>query len=176
MKANLPQLLVYRAQPHLNIIAEGLIMATIVAFSITTSVAATAPVRHINQQPAEYTQEFSLIKAHKFKAVKAKPSKGSATVAPAKSGKKVSLPHGFALIRACESGGNYQAVNPAGYYGAYQFNTGTWNSTAQAAGRSDLVGVRPDKASPNDQDAMAKKLHSLRGWQPWGCAYKVGLL
>ena len=87
----------------------------------------------------------------------------------------IDIGQGFALIKQCESGGNYSAINPAGYYGAYQFGIGTWNSTASAIGRSDLVGVRPDQASPADQDAMAIALHSFRGWQPWGCASHVGL-
>src|SRR4051794_9293452 len=30
----------------------------------------------------------------------------------------------------CESGGDYGAVNPAGYYGAYQFDQGTWDAYA----------------------------------------------
>jgi len=61
------------------------------------------------------------------------------------------------------------AVNTGnGYYGAYQFLPSTWNSTAQAAGRSDLVGVLPSNASPADQDAMATQLHSTAGNQPWG--------
>lgn len=174
MKANLPQLLVYRAQSHLNIVAEGLVTTLLVALSVTSSVVAMAPTQHINQQPAEYAQELKVIKARKFKSL---PIKSTTSNAPVRNtSKKVSLPNGFALIKACESGGNYRAVNPAGYYGAYQFSTGTWDSTARSAGRNDLVGVRPDKASPNDQDAMAKQLHSLRGWQPWGCAYHVGLL
>src|SRR5690606_35440448 len=31
-------------------------------------------------------------------------------------------------IAACESGGDPAAVNPAGYYGKYQFDLGTWQS------------------------------------------------
>ena len=86
-----------------------------------------------------------------------------------------SLSAAFAAIRKCESSGNYRAINAAGYYGAYQFHPGTWNGTAQRAGRGDLVGVRPDRAAPADQDAMALALYQRSGWAPWGCARKVGL-
>lgn len=66
-----------------------------------------------------------------------------------------------------ESGGNYQAVG-AGYYGAYQFAQSTWDATARHAGRADLVGKRPDRVSPGDQDAMAWHLLGWQGRGPWG--------
>jgi hypothetical protein len=64
----------------------------------------------------------------------------------------------------------YTAVNPAGYYGAYQFAISTWDNTARYAGRPDLVGVRPDRAAPGDQDAMATALYRWQGSAPWGGA------
>jgi len=68
-----------------------------------------------------------------------------------------------------DSAGGYSAVSPDGlYYGAYQFLIGTWNNIAAMAGRSDLVGVRPDQASPADQDAMALFLYHMSGNAPWG--------
>lgn len=175
MKANLPHILAHRVHQHLDNIAQGLLAATLIGISLTTSIFATNPVRHVTQQPTEYAHTFEEFRADEFKPI-AKKSVRSTDNAESSATSSIGLPAGFAQIKQCESGSNYKAVNPAGYYGAYQFNPGTWNSTAQAAGRSDLVGVRPDMASAADQDAMAKKLHSLRGWQPWGCAYKVGLL
>jgi muramidase (phage lysozyme) len=73
----------------------------------------------------------------------------------------------LACVKQRESGGNYQAVG-AGYYGAYQFAPSTWDATARHAGRLDLVGVRPDRASPADQDAMALHLLQWQGRAPWG--------
>ena len=52
---------------------------------------------------------------------------------------------------ACESGGDYTAVNPAGYYGAYQFDQGTWDAYAP----SGYQGVNPAEAPPAVQDATA---------------------
>jgi uncharacterized protein YabE (DUF348 family) len=64
----------------------------------------------------------------------------------------------LAKLRSCEGG--YDSWNNAGpYYGAYQFNRGTWNSVAD-----------PNKygnASPAEQDEAARKLYERRGWQPW---------
>jgi hypothetical protein len=51
----------------------------------------------------------------------------------------------------CESGGDYTAVNPAGYYGAYQFDQSTWDAYAP----SDYAGVNPAEAPPAVQDAAA---------------------
>jgi hypothetical protein len=77
----------------------------------------------------------------------------------------------LACLRARESGGDYQAVSSTGlYFGAYQFMIPTWDSTASHAGRADLVGVRPDRASPADQDSMALALYRWQGKAPWNGA------
>lgn len=73
----------------------------------------------------------------------------------------------WAKLRACESGGNYSINTGNGYYGAYQFDRGTWASV----GGSGL----PSNASPATQDALAYKLWQQRGWNPWSCARIVGL-
>jgi hypothetical protein len=74
----------------------------------------------------------------------------------------------FARLRTCESGGNYQANTGNGFYGAYQFDLGTW----QGLGYSG----RPSDAAPSTQDAAARQLESQRGWSPWpACSRKLGL-
>lgn len=69
--------------------------------------------------------------------------------------------------RERESGGDYTAVNPAGYYGAYQFAPTTWDVTASRAGRLDLVGVLPSRAGVYDQDDLAWVLYQWQGNRPW---------
>lgn len=65
--------------------------------------------------------------------------------------------------------GSYTSYNPAGpHMGAYQFLQSTWNSAANHAGRSDLVGVPPHTASPYDQDDVAWALYQWQGAAPWG--------
>lgn len=67
-----------------------------------------------------------------------------------------------------DSAGGYRAISPDGAYrGAYQFLQSTWDSTARQAGRSDLVGVAPDQASPGDQDMLALFLYHQQGNRPW---------
>jgi hypothetical protein len=71
-------------------------------------------------------------------------------------------------LRQCESGNNYQINTGNGYYGAYQFNAGTW----RAYGGKGL----PHRASPAEQDHRARLLYRARGWAPWpGCARRLGL-
>lgn len=65
----------------------------------------------------------------------------------------------WACIRQKESGGNYAENTGNGYYGAYQFDLGTWQSLGYPG--------RPDQAPPAEQDAAAQKLHSERGFGPW---------
>jgi TolA-binding protein len=71
-------------------------------------------------------------------------------------------------VRYHESSNNYQAYNPGGpAYGAYQFLKPTWNLAANHAGRGDLVGLDPRRASEYDQDAMAWTLYQWQGKRPW---------
>lgn len=62
-------------------------------------------------------------------------------------------------LAGCESGGNPRAVNPAGYYGLYQFDTGTWRSV----GGHGL----PTQASADEQTYRAQRLYQQRGRSPW---------
>ena len=85
------------------------------------------------------------------------------TAAPASA-----APDPWQQLRQCESGGNYSINTGNGYYGAYQFNIGTW----RAYGGSGL----PSDASPAEQDRIARKLYQARGWSPWpACSRKLGL-
>jgi LysM repeat protein len=71
-----------------------------------------------------------------------------------------------ACVRAAESGGNYQAVNPGGYYGAYQFSASTW---AEYGGNPADYG----HASPAEQDQVFANAIAQGGqsnWAPYdGC-------
>lgn len=65
----------------------------------------------------------------------------------------------WAALADCESGGNPRAVNPAGYYGLFQFDVGTWDSV----GGSGM----PHDASAEEQTYRAKLLYKSRGRSPW---------
>ena len=65
----------------------------------------------------------------------------------------------WGALANCESCGNPRAVNPAGYYGLYQFDLGTWRSV----GGSGL----PTSASAGEQTYRAKLLYKQRGRSPW---------
>lgn len=76
----------------------------------------------------------------------------------------------LAKLRSCE--GAYTSNTGNGYYGAYQFNIGTWRSNAPAGYKDTL----PSSAPPSVQDEAAATLYKARGWQPWpGCTKKLGL-
>lgn len=67
-----------------------------------------------------------------------------------------------ARIVACESGGNYRAVNPTtGAGGAYQIMPATW----LAYGGTGL----PENASPAEQSAIAAKIWASAGPAAWSC-------
>jgi membrane protein involved in colicin uptake len=65
----------------------------------------------------------------------------------------------FYKIRMRESGNNYATNTGNGYYGAYQYDLGTW---ANYGGYS-----RPDLAPPDVQDAKAHETYAARGCSPW---------
>lgn len=67
----------------------------------------------------------------------------------------------WAALAQCESGGNPKAVNPAGYYGLYQFSLATW---ARVGGSGS-----PVDASPGEQTDRAKILYARAGAGQWGC-------
>jgi resuscitation-promoting factor RpfB len=101
----------------------------------------------------------------------AKPAPPVVASPPAGSGATAAEASFLACVRQRESGGNYSVVSSNGlWYGAYQMTRSTWNSAAQHAGRSDLVGVPPNQASPADQDYLALVLYRWLGKSPWGGA------
>lgn len=78
-------------------------------------------------------------------------------------------------LRQCESGDDYTAKSAnRRYFGAYQFSRATWNDVASRY-YPWLDGLGPHKASPTEQDAMARALWDERGAAPWPyCGQQVG--
>ncbi len=75
----------------------------------------------------------------------------------------------LAALRACEAGGNYGIATGNGFYGAYQFDLGTWRGLG--------LGGYPHQGSPALQDAAASALEQARGWGPWpACSQHLGLV
>jgi hypothetical protein len=64
-----------------------------------------------------------------------------------------------APLRWCEARGVYSTDTGNGYYGAYQFNWGTWAGVGGSG--------NPAHATPAEQDWRAYLLWQRRGWQPW---------
>lgn len=85
----------------------------------------------------------------------------SSVAAPAPATSSVATGSASAIpgyITACESGGNYNAVNPSsGAYGAYQIMP----STASAYGC--------DLSTPAGQDACAAEIYADVGSSAWSC-------
>ncbi len=72
----------------------------------------------------------------------------------------------LARLRSCE--GSYTSNTGNGYYGAYQYDLGTWANYAGFANAS--------LAPPAIQDEKAWITYQARGWQPWpSCKIKMGL-
>ena len=70
---------------------------------------------------------------------------------------------GWARLRFCESGGDYTRNSGNGFYGAYQFEMGTWRGYAPG----DYKNMLPSQAPPEVQDQAAQALYARRGAQPW---------
>jgi hypothetical protein len=79
------------------------------------------------------------------------PAAATASATPAATTTTTTTSSASSSTVQCESGGDYSAVNPAGYYGAYQFDQSTWNAYAPAG----YQGVNPASAPPAVQDAAA---------------------
>lgn len=94
----------------------------------------------------------------KIQNVRMKEPKTQIEVVGAKPSFSGDFAAALAKLRSCEGG--YNSWNASGpYYGAYQFDRGTWSGVADPA--------KYGKASPAEQDEAARKLYERRGWQPW---------
>lgn len=65
----------------------------------------------------------------------------------------------LAQLRACEAGGRYDRNSGNGYYGAYQYDIGTWGGY----GGYPNASVAP----PAVQDQKVFETYQRRGWSPW---------
>lgn len=74
-----------------------------------------------------------------------------------------SVPDILNRVKQRESGGNYATNTGNGYYGAYQFDLGTWRANAPAG----YQGMLPSQAPPSVQDQAAANLYARRGCSPW---------
>jgi len=88
-----------------------------------------------------------------------KAKTGRSSEGRASSGGSVSMSGAWKKVANCESGGNPRAVNPAGYYGLFQFDRQTWRSVGGSG--------NPAQASGAEQLMRAKKLYAQRGASPW---------
>jgi uncharacterized protein YabE (DUF348 family) len=88
---------------------------------------------------------------------KARPVAPAGPAAPAPTADGLN----WAALAQCESGGNPRAVNPAGYYGLYQFSLSTWAGVGGSG--------NPIDASPAEQLSRAQMLYARSGAGQWGC-------
>ena len=73
-------------------------------------------------------------------------------------------------LAQCESTQNWDANTGNGYKGGLQFNDTTWRSYG---GRQYAPSA--DRASRDEQIAVAKKVQREQGWRAWpGCSQKLG--
>lgn len=77
----------------------------------------------------------------------------------ARSGRVEPTPEQWAQVRRCESLDDYAINTGNGFFGAYQFELQTWIGVGGAG--------LPNHALPEEQDARARLLYSMRGAQPW---------
>jgi uncharacterized protein YabE (DUF348 family) len=140
---------------------------------VLTSVKTTAPtVRKKNSKIAPFSQKvvrkgkpgLKLVKTAYAKRggkkvkiviaqkVKRKPVAEILEVGPQGAATGSAARLNWAGLAQCESGGNPKAVNPAGYYGLYQFSMQTWGSVGGKG--------RPSDASPGEQTYRAQMLYN----------------
>lgn len=118
------------------------------------------PLRAAQAAAAEAEAEA----AAKAAAVR-KPALKTVTSTPV----KVATGDIWEALRLCEAGGDYTRNSGNGYFGAYQYNIGSWANYGGFA--------RPDLAPPAVQDAKARETAASRGFSPWpACASRLGLL
>jgi uncharacterized protein YabE (DUF348 family) len=73
-------------------------------------------------------------------------------------------------IAQCESGGDWSINTGNSYFGGLQFNNATWLSNGGGA-----YAPRADLATKSEQIAIADRVRSARGYEPWQCAGELGI-
>ncbi|MFA1541160.1 transglycosylase family protein [Actinomadura monticuli] len=84
--------------------------------------------------------------------IKRKPVARILAVGPKSAGTGSAANLNWAGLAKCESGGNPKSVNPAGYYGLYQFSMATWTSVGGTG--------KPSDASAGEQTYRAQLLYN----------------
>ncbi len=87
---------------------------------------------------------------------------GTATASAAAASAGVRTGVDWDAVARCESGGRWQADTGNGYYGGLQFDSGTWRSNGGLA-----YAPRADRATREQQIAVAEHLAERRGLTPW---------
>ncbi len=97
------------------------------------------------------------ISRKEIKSIVTKQPKKQVEIVGAKGSFSGGFAEALARLRACE--GSYTSNTGNGYYGAYQFDIGTWGG----------YGGYPHAAAapPSVQDQKAWETYQRRGWQPW---------
>ncbi|WP_460064043.1 LysM peptidoglycan-binding domain-containing protein [Streptomyces sp. YKOK-I1] len=73
-------------------------------------------------------------------------------------------------IAQCESGGNWHINTGNGYYGGLQFSASTWRAYGGSA-----YAATADRASREQQIAVATKVQKSQGWGAWPvCSARAG--
>ena len=109
--------------------------------------------------PKKATKKSEAKKTSKSKKTERKAKSSRSEDRPSTKSGKANLSGAWAKVANCESSGNPRAVNPAGYYGLFQFDLRTWRSVGGSG--------NPAKASAAEQLMRAKKLYAQRGASPW---------
>ena len=115
-------------------------------------------VKNLKKKYGMYPLPVSVAHAQKYKLKKRE-------VRSLKKSKKWAKTRKARSVVRCESGGNYRISTGNGYYGAWQFDRGTWKSNG-----GGKFGSTANKAPKWAQDYVAWKTWKARGWQPWACA------
>ncbi|WP_439675775.1 transglycosylase family protein [Embleya sp. MST-111070] len=75
-------------------------------------------------------------------------------------------------LAECESSGRWSLDSGNGYYGGLQILPSTWD---EAGGQE--YADRPDRATREEQIAVAEQILSMQGWEAWPqCARQIGML
>lgn len=93
---------------------------------------------------------------------------GTATAAPDPAAQN---PRTWDRIAQCETTGNWDADTGNGYKGGLQFDQTTWKRHG-----GTRYAPSADRASKQEQIAVAKKVQASQGWDAWpSCSEKAGV-
>lgn len=152
---------------------EGVNGTADVTYEIVTENGKEVDKTEIDREVTKEPTDAVVLRGTKEEEPEPEPSSSSSSSSDNSGASAPAVANGSTWDRLaqCESGGNWSTNTGNGYYGGVQFSAPTWNAMG-----GQQYAPTADKATREQQIAVASKLQAQSGWGQWpACSASLGL-